>query len=535
MACNRKLTQFLTRLSAVCQERLIDEKWLLAPSLRVGQQWLDSLTLSGKAVINCRVFTFAGMAMRLAAPVMNDRGLSYCNDKAQLFLVDSILAGLSPDSSAYFSKLRAGLSLSRRVCAMLDALQLAGIGPDDMSRDHFESDAKHADVVLVFKAYRQRLQEMKQVDYSDVLRIAAQTVCSNSAATTMPFFIIPTELEVCELERRFLQSLPTDRVLYITGDADEFDLTDRRKNEQERIRQTLEALATRDPRPTIDFFTASGERNEIKEVLRRCVAHNIPFDDVEIVYTDATSYVPVIYETVLAACPEPVFDWPQLPATFAEGIPVLYSRPGRALQAWIEWMRNDFPQAALTHLIEDRLLDFGDDYSEDSHFLRLGRLLRGLVIVNGRDRYVPILKQRLERACGKAADFDRADGRADQDCNENIETLSDWQALYDLVERLCNVSTMQGLTQAELIDNVRTFVSELCRSVSEVDNYARLALLQELDALYEWLSDASCTNTFDILEWAQNLPNTLRILGSGPRPGCIHASHIMSGGHSGRN
>ena len=530
------MNRFISNLGKACLDRLIDEKWLLAPSLRVGYQWLDSLTLSGTAVANCRVFTLAGMAMRLAAPVLHDQGLSYCNDKAQLFLVDSILRGFSRDSSGYFSELHVGLSLSRRVCAMLDALELAGIGPDDITRDHFESEAKHADVVLVFKTYRQRLQELKQVDYSDVLKIAAQTVDGGSGETTAapPLVIVPTELELCELERRLLETLPHERVLYLPGDADEFDLTDWSKNEQERIAKALEARMATDPRPTFDFFTASGECNEIREVLRRCIADNIPLDDVEIVYTDAASYVPVIYETVLAVCPEPVFEWSKLPVTFAEGIPVRYSRPGRALQAWLEWMRNDFPQATLTHLIEDGLLNFGDDYFEDSHFLRLGRMLRGLVIVNKRDRYLPVLAQSLARAREKAENSLCAAGGVDQDCNGDTEGLCDWQALYGLVERLCNVSTVQGLSPTELLDNIRTFVSELCRSANEVDNYARLALLQELDALDEWARGASGSIVSAILEWVENMPNALRILGSGPRPGCVHASHIMSGGHSGR-
>ncbi len=538
MSAKRKLTPFLATVRTLCRERLIEEKWLLAPSLRVGRQWLDSLTLSGTAVINCRVCTLAGMAMRFAGPVMNDRGLSYCNDKAQLFLVDSILRSLSRDSSSYFWELRRGLSLSRRVCAMLEALELAGIGPDDITRDHFESEAKHADVVLVFKAYRRLLSQTKQVDYSDVLKIAAQAAGGSPPVTTaeLPFFIVPTELDVCELERRLLESLPRDRVLHAAGDADEFDLTDRRDDhEQERVSRALTALMARDPRPSFNFFTASGEYNEIKEVFRRCVGEDIPLDDVEIVYTDASSYVPVIYETVLAVCPQPVFDWSQLPVTFAEGISVRYSRPGRALRAWIEWIGSNYPQAGLAHLVEDGLLNVGGDYYEDSHFLRLGRLLRSLVIVNGRDRYLPILGQSLERARGKAANSHSVGGHADQEDNRSAEALADWQALYHLMECLCKVSAPQDqLPPTELIDNVRAFVLELCRSINEMDNYARLALLEELDGLHELLNGASFSITLDILEWVRNMPDTLRILGSGPRPGCVHASHIMNGGCSGR-
>ena len=41
-------------------------------------------------------------------------------------------------------------------------------------------------------------------------------------------------------------------------------------------------------------------------------------------------------------------------------------------------------------------------------------------------------------------------------------------------------------------------------------------------------------SSFDAWEWLARLPNESRVLGSGPRPGCLHVANVQSGGHSGR-
>jgi hypothetical protein len=62
-----KLNRLLYGLARICRERLLEEKWLIAPSLRVGYQWLDTVTRSGQATINVRVKTLKGMVLDIAA------------------------------------------------------------------------------------------------------------------------------------------------------------------------------------------------------------------------------------------------------------------------------------------------------------------------------------------------------------------------------------------------------------------------------------------------------------------------------------
>ncbi len=529
----RKLNPFLEKLGSECQEKLLEEKWLLTPSLRVGQQWLDSLSLSGIGVVNCRLFTMPGMALRLASTDMNRLGVSFCNEKRQVFILDGILGSLSKETSRYFSKLIPGLSLSKRVCLTLNALELAGIDPDDISPHKFESYEKYEDILMVFRRYRNLLQEMKLVDYSDVLKMAARAVIRDSyrISVTPRFFIIPTEIDLCELELRLIDSLPAEKLIHLGESSINSHLFCLRRTEQELIGAVLDVLMNKDRERKIEFFSAMGVANEVREVLRRCATEKIPFDDVEIVHTDQEAYIPTIYETLLEVCPDPSPEWSHLPVTFADGITAGFSRPGRALRAWLDWMRNDFPQAALVHMIEDGLLNLAD-VSGDSHFLRLGRLLRGLVIVNGRDRYLPSLRKALEQTEGKTSD--KRDLQNDTDIEELSQLMSDWRTLYGFMESLLRISIPVGLCAMELIDNVKTFVSEFSLCVNEMDNYARLAILDELETLLETLLSQSLSTTFDILEWARSIPANIRILGSGPKPGHLHVSHISNGGHSGR-
>ena len=536
MSYERKLSPFLTQLGAVLRDRLLEEKWLLATSLRVGKQWLDALTLNGISVVNCRLFTVPGVAMRFAEAHLIEHGLAYCNEKRQLFIVDNILASLSSDESKYFTNLFPGPSLSKRVSGMLNALELAGIEVEDLDPHFFDGRAKYEDIVWVFRRYRDILAENKLADYSDVLKIAANSVAckQTGASNNAQVVIVPKELELCALERQFLASFPMDTVIYVEAFDGLSDMTNQRRTEQERISSVFKTLMMTAPERVIDFFSAVGPTNEIREILRRCAADNIRFDEVEIVQTDSQCYIPTIYETVVAALPDPMPAWSRVPVTFADGISAGVSRPGRALQAWIDWMRNDFPQAALVHIIENGLLDFGDRYTEDSHFRRLGGVLRELVIVNGQDRYLKRLRNKLgESRC--------VIDNCSQDCSEAVhkdntdsEASVDLKTLYNFLERLLRISRSEGLSSIELIDNIGRFVQEFARSIDEIDNYARLAILNELDATGEWLKSQSLILTFDILEWARNMPSSLQILGSGPRPGCLHVSHIMNGGHSGR-
>ena len=104
------------------------------------------------------------------------------------------------------------------------------------------------------------------------------------------------------------------------------------------------------------------------------------------------TYVPLIYETFARLMPdESGID--DIPVTFQEGIPARKFRPGRALVAWLAWVRDDFPQRGLIQMIQEGLLDIpGHDPRKPISFSRAGGgLPRASASVSGAIRYLETL------------------------------------------------------------------------------------------------------------------------------------------------
>ena len=64
------MNTFIAALAGLCASRPLDEKRLVAPSRRVGNQWLDAAARAGRPMLNVRVETLRSLAVDLAAPAL---------------------------------------------------------------------------------------------------------------------------------------------------------------------------------------------------------------------------------------------------------------------------------------------------------------------------------------------------------------------------------------------------------------------------------------------------------------------------------
>src|SRR5262245_60364657 len=81
-------------LAQVCREHLLAEKWIIAPSLRVGYQWLDAVAFGGQPVLNIRVNTLRGLSLDLAAPVLAERHLAPASARCGAMIIEKIIGQL---------------------------------------------------------------------------------------------------------------------------------------------------------------------------------------------------------------------------------------------------------------------------------------------------------------------------------------------------------------------------------------------------------------------------------------------------------
>jgi len=530
---------FIQTISDVCRTNLLTEKWLVAPSLRVGHQWIETAVRRGQPTVNLHIKTVRSLVVDLAAPEMAVRGVTLASKRASALLVDRLLRKLRGQFK-YLANVEPGAGVSETFLATIESLRMAGLDATNFSLGAFEVSTKGQDLAHVAAEYLKLLAKERLVDVAEVLRIATERLDSKPESLgTDTLVLLPVDLRCEALERRLLDKFPVAqcRVLPVDEPAEAATPHDGVSSNLSRLRWMLNPAAAPPARSddTVRVVRTVGEVNEIRHALRTCVARGIPWDDVELLHTDAETYVTLVYETVLAIGSLENGRGEDLPVTFAEGIPCRYSRPGRALIAWLRWIRSGFPQVALERMLKEGLLALSGDDEDVSGFGRLAGLLRPLGIGAGRDRYskkveerVVSLRQELEAV--KAADDDDAPDRRSQ-----IERdLRDLGIIGRLLARLLEHSPDLDAPQHEVISKAARFVEHSARSVNKLDRFASVKLLEELRDMEHWLKHDDGQAGIDLWEWLEELPAETRVMGSGPRPGCLHVDSVYSGGHSGR-
>ena len=521
-------------IKGFCAAHVLEEKWLLAPSLRIGFQWLDAVTRSGQPVLNARVKTITGLALEIAAPEMERRDLSMLRGVRAELLVDGLLARLR-EKGGYLARLDGSPGLVRAAAATLRDLRLSGLAAAELSPRLFEVTSKGREIISLLSAYEEELSSRRLIDLAGVLRLAAQRLAASDSVLPPGGLVAAAEdtlEEMLGLERALWQAVPEQKRIVLEVDHPGEDRAGRAVDSALLAWTSHPADA---PPPTGDgsvgIFRAVGEVNEVREVLRRCVEAGIPCDEVEILHTDASTYIPLLYEACSLLAPGP---GGTVPATFLEGIPVRYSRPGRALAAWLSWIREDFPQSILVRMVQDGLLDPGPAADAWS-FSRMGAALRALPIGRGRERYLTAIDTELDSLGWRKAHLAMEENGEEE--REGVIYLERrMEMLHSLREMLSDL--LGGIPTSPqdgrgLLHAAESFLLGRARSVNELDAYGRLRLLDGIREFSSCLMEGD-PHSLDVQGWLAELARSTRVEGKGPRPGCLYVAPLAGGGHSGR-
>ncbi len=535
-----RLTQ---ALADICRDRVLDEKWLIAPSLRTGHQWLDAVTRSGQPVLNVRTITLRALALDLAGLEIACKERRLVSARGASLIIDRILNRLKQQSPAYVTKLTITPSLSQTVYSSINDLRLAGLTADTLDRQTFHPSEKGAEIALIFEEYLKDLHAMGLVDYAEAIDIALRRLgVSPSPLSADVLVLVPDDLDLTGKERELVRAFPESRCITLPVDRpDTLPETCSTPTAADLLRWVLNPAHA--PRPTdtasaddtVSIFRAVGEINEVREVFRRCIERGLPFDQVELIHTDASTYVPLVFETAARLAPgySGVDD---LFATFEEGIAASYARPGKALAAWVSWVRDGYLQSVLLKMLQEGIVRPPDSALGRVHQSTPARELRSIGIGFGRDRYLAQLDaaiQALERR-----QTDRPTGRGDdetpgRDVSEGLkERIEGVRCLRDLVERLLDSAPGTDAQPADVLRCAGRFLEEYSTRIGELDNYALVALLRAINEMIRYVGDQSDPVSLNVWDWLSSLPEETRVLGSGPRPGRLHVSSIHAGGHS---
>ena len=520
------MNRFLHSLAKVCGQNLLAEKWVLAPNRRVGHQWIESVVREGQPAVNLHVKTMRAMALEIAAPALIRDGVSLVRSHcAEICLTAAWQRCRETVKHHYLLSLNPSRSLLQTLSRTIDAVRLAGV--EEFKHGAFESEEKIFELQALLTAYQEEVKSCGWVDYASVLRTAMEEL-----RRAPDFFredqlvLIPEDSNLSRLELDLLEALPENTLQRLPVDH---PMTPLEKSEEQTDSAILRWVGNPSDAPeakndgTIALFQAVDERNEVREVLRRCLEKGLPLDEIEILHTDREVYLPLIYESMEALRSERKETEDSLGdvrssnfqeragVTFQEGIPGTYSRPGRAFLAWYSWMREDFPQSTLVRMVQDGLLVPPAVSDEEVEFPQLVEILRKPTIRFGSRQYLWWIEH----------------PSPDESNSEVLVAVREW------LKQLLGISTGLDAPPAQLIDSAIEFINRFARRQNELDQYAHKEFLKELEAMQELLKYEE-EAVFNAREWLETLPKAARLEGSGPRPGCIHVDHILSGGHSSR-
>ena len=253
--------------------------------------------------------------------------------------------------------------------------------------------------------WNEKLREELLADFAQLLIWATEEIKS-CGENSLPHLLLPENSNPTWLEEQFLAAWPESRKSSLRIDGSDDDSVQDASSDLSLLRW-VNAVDTA-PQPlnddTVLIFRALGERNEVRGVLRRCLAQRIPLDTVELLYTEAGTYLSLIFETAHTVFTDDKDSTNDIPVTFAQGVPARYARPARALALLVQWVRNDFPQTIFVQLLQEDLLEFPELSGQKSSTSRMATLVREIFIGFGESRYESVINSKLKELEGRIED-----------------------------------------------------------------------------------------------------------------------------------
>jgi len=516
---------FIKNLAEICREHLLTEKWLIAPNLRVGNQWVEQVARNGQPIVNLRVATMRNLVMDLSGSAP---GRLLAHRSAEI-LVSRVLQTLRSQERRYFTTLEPNPSLVSALARSVHDLRTAGIS-SEMLKEGKRKNQKMAELADLLSGYEDGLTQTNQIDYGGLL--STVTADCNEGSVKWPEGVIllaPDDLELRGLERTLMDLLP---MLVVEGFKPKTASLPKDQNLTDLARLAWMETPLQAPPPlgdgTLEILGATGEINEARLALRKCLSLRRSLDQVEVLYTDRSTYLPLLFELFARHFPFETGDLDNLPATFSEGIPSAYSRPGRALGAWGRWIMDGYPAQGLAGMIREGLLKLDGEGGQAAR-AAAADLLTGTG--PGPETALAVVEAAMKAQRRRSAKHIGENGNELPDREGGLAILD---SLHTLMKTLLTCTPRPDHSLPEVLEGAACFLETAVRTAGEFDEYAAKALALDIGETIKHMEELRHFPEGDPLQWIITFVEEVRVAGSGPRPGRLHVAPLILGGHSGR-
>ncbi|MFC2165411.1 PD-(D/E)XK nuclease family protein [Acidobacteriota bacterium] len=556
-------------LTEYVRSYVLDEKIFVVPSFQIGHQIGESLAREAQSWVNLRFMTLAALAQDVAGLEISRRKLRGSTGSVSLFVVERIFRELQDEGKfEYFGELEVSSGLIRAFLRSVLDLRLAGMKSGDLDATQFINAKKGREIILILQRYEEDLARLGLIDKAGVYEVAIEELEKKGVDESVHYLCFPDH-PLAGLERAFLDKLAGDRLVFVPqGPVYGLPRPQRlwnaekghiKKGQVTFSKKELEAFSDEDRKSgpslasdveptsdvermawvfapgeaapplkdkTIDIFRAVGPTNECREILRRLLGGKTALDEVEVIYPPGSAYPSIFY--VLSAKA-------RLKVTYAEGVPLSFTAPGRAFHGIVNWMERDFLTMDLCRMIEGNTLILSRKKGEDRPSpVKTSRYLRSAMIGWGRNRYIDRLRS-LRQSIGNRMKLPEDEER-DKDLAKMEESIQDLRWLEKVMQQILAFFPEEDgeglLDLGELCAGVSGFLRKFVSVRNDLDGEALGILTGKLEEASQ-VADSKVPLR-EALSWLRSLGEGLSVGASSPLPGHIHLSSYNGGGYSGR-
>lgn len=378
------------QLAEIIDKHVLTEKILVVPSRRDGNLAISALVKRGKTVINTKVATFQDLANEYIDAYLIRHNKQLLLHEIGMQYVYEAFTHLKKDKKlTYFQDVQLTPSFIQAAYQTILDLKQVNVTLQNFPTEGFLKKEKADDLLKVFTYYEEKRNANHYIDHADLFAIAKEQITKMKSSTI--YILFPHEAFDL-IEKEFFESLTKDAKVYVLSHPVVEGLKPLKEvipSEKEyRTNHPLRYLfhvekGIEQDLSSLTLSASLNEDGEIQDVLRTLRKKSIPYDQAVIYYTSGSPYVESILRYVHKL---------NIPVTFAEGVPLRFTKVGKFLRGLMEWVREDYSVTKFTKLLrEDVFRSEALPFSTE----KMIDLIRRCEIRFGKERYLKKIEEKI--------------------------------------------------------------------------------------------------------------------------------------------
>lgn len=513
------MKSLLNALQEWCTKYPLKEKIVVVDSYFTGEQINQAYNLKGNYTINLKFKTVYELASE-TVDLHSNSTKTVLEPIVAEQIIYSLLMDLKVNGSlTYFADLEITPSFSKAINSTIMQLRLAGYTTKNFPYSSFINSSKGNDLYEVLQKYEEFLKKDNLFDTAELLTSAIHYAQKRENSV----FMLQSNLSLTYLEEKLLinilpentQKLPLDEVrgIQLPEKTSIQSISWGQASPLSYIYDLDHAVGT----PKLSFFVAKTEELEIKGVLEKIKSSKSKLDENIIFYTNSTNYVTLLYHLAQAT---------NIPITFGEGLPVSFSRPGRLVSGLLSWIQSNYSVKSFLELIQEGLLDLGDDTPSKT---KISSYLRELQIGWGKERYISQIQKEVNSLTFLLEELE--DGEKKDYLNQRLIDfmwLEKW--FHRVFKQLPNFDGTMNYQKC--LKGISYLLKHHCTSKSLLDEVGKTTVVETIDKVSPFADETR--SSFEVFQKVKDLLLSIRINQSKPKPGHIHVSSYKSGVYNNR-